>query len=90
VNAVGQHDPWWLWLAVLGGLALLTILATWLNAREKQGGKRRSHAVRSRAGVAALELQALFMKAPRNVLEAKQKQRKCDAGQGGLPPPPSG
>ena len=87
IGATDARDPLWLWLAVLGGLVAFAWLLSWINAWEKRRGKRPMHAMATRAGTAMLELQGLFMKAPRNVIEAKHKQRKRDDGQGAPPQP---
>lgn len=79
-SASGEQSVW-VWLVVVGGLALIG-LALYLLDRWATKRGHGSHPVVTRAGGAMLELQSLLEPSKRHVIEARKDKRKSDAGAG--------
>jgi len=81
VLAANAGQSWWVWVAVLGGLALiiglLYLLDRWLAKRG-----RRPQTFGTGSAEAMLELQSLLEPAKKHVIEVRREKRQEKPGAG--------
>lgn len=81
ILAVSGPQPFWVWLVVLGGLAVIGGGLYALDRKISRSSRSRS-AITTHAGSAMLELQSLLEPGKRHVIEARKEKRKPDVGAG--------
>jgi hypothetical protein len=74
------QDPWWIWVAVLGGVAGIALLIAGLGRLLRRAGVG-THERSTRAGAAVLQLQSIFDPSKRHIIEAKRRERRESDGQ---------
>ncbi len=81
-SAASGEQSGFVWLAILGSVAILAGILYLLGRWEEKRSGGRKHSITTRAGAGMLELQSLLEPSKRHVLEARQEKRSDDEGSG--------